>query len=110
MERRSLQVTVDNTPPEVELINPEPDDLYERDPDPLLNDWINIQVDAKDNFSISRVEYFLDNEKIGESTVAPFTMRWNVVLTETNLDLGRTVYSKPKLLPCPPASLPKLRA
>jgi len=85
LERRSLQVTVDNTPPEVELINPEPGDLYERDPDPLLNDWINIQVDAKDNFSISRVEYFMDNKKIGESTVAPYTMRWNVALTETDL-------------------------
>ncbi len=85
LERRSLQVTVDNTPPEVEMINPEPDNTYERDPDPLLNDWINFQVDAKDNFSISRVEYFMDNEKVGESTVAPHTLRWNIVLTETEL-------------------------
>jgi hypothetical protein len=85
LERRALQVTVDNTPPEVELINPEPNTVYERDPEPLLNDWINFQVDARDNFSISRVEYFMDNEKIGESTVAPHTLRWNVVLTETEI-------------------------
>jgi membrane peptidoglycan carboxypeptidase len=85
LERRSLQVTVDNTPPEVELINPEPDTAYEYNPDPLLNDWINFQVDAKDNFSISRVEYFMDNQKIGESTVAPYTLRWNAILTPTRL-------------------------
>lgn len=85
LERRSLQVTVDNTPPQIELINPEPDAVYEYNPDPLLNDWINFQVEASDNFSINRVEYFMDNQKIGESTVAPHTLRWNVILTETNL-------------------------
>ncbi len=85
LERRSLQVTVDNTPPRIELLNPEPDSTYERDPNPLLNDWINIQADAVDNFSLNRIEYFIDDEKIGESTVAPYTLRWNVVLTETQL-------------------------
>jgi membrane carboxypeptidase/penicillin-binding protein len=85
LERRALQVTVDNTPPQIELLNPAPDSVYERDFDPLLNDWINIQVDAVDNFSINRVEYFMDNQKIGESTVAPYTLRWNIVLTETEL-------------------------
>ena len=92
LERRSLQVTVDNTPPEVQLINPEPDTFYEYNPDPLLNDWINFQVDAKDNFSISRVEYFMDNQKIGESTVAPYTLRWNVVLTPTRLTWEAPVF------------------
>ncbi len=85
LERRSLQVTVDNTPPEVEVINPEPNTTYERDLDPLANDWINFQVDATDNFVINRVEYYMDNEKIGEGTVAPYTFRWNAILTETLL-------------------------
>lgn len=82
-ERRSIQVTVDNTPPVVELINPEPDTVYQWDPKPLLNDWVNFQVDAKDNLSMSRVEYYLDNQKIGETTVAPYTLRWTVELTQT---------------------------
>ncbi len=83
LERRSLQVTVDNTQPEVELINPEPDGVYERHAERLLNDWINFQVEAQDNFAINRVEYYIDSEKVGESTVAPYTLRWNVVLTQT---------------------------
>jgi membrane carboxypeptidase/penicillin-binding protein len=92
LERRAIQVTVDNTPPSVELINPEPNSTYEYVPDPLLNDWINYQVDAKDNFSMSRVEYFLDNQKVGESTVAPFTFRWNVVLTKTRVTWEPPIY------------------
>jgi membrane peptidoglycan carboxypeptidase len=85
LERRAVQVTVDNTPPQVELINPEPDSVYEYQPDPLLNDWVNFQVDAVDNFSMNHVEYYLDNQKVGESTVAPYTLRWNVTLTQTRV-------------------------
>jgi hypothetical protein len=47
------------------------------------DEWINLQVDAVDNFSMNRVEYFMDNQKIGESTVAPYTLRWNIVMTDT---------------------------
>lgn len=79
LERKSVQVTVDNTPPTVEVINPEPNQVYVMEDD----EWINIQVDAVDNLSMNRVEYFLDNRKIGESTVAPYTMRWNIVMTDT---------------------------
>ncbi len=82
-ERRSIQVTVDNTPPKAELINPEPETVYQWDPKPLLNDWVNYQVDASDNLSMNRVEYYLDNQKIGETTVAPYTLRWTVTLTPT---------------------------
>ncbi len=32
---------------------------------------------------MNRVEFFLDNQKIGESTVAPYTLRWNIVMTDT---------------------------
>ena len=90
LERRAIQVTVDNTAPAVRLINPEPNSSYEFVPDPLLNDWINYQADAQDNFSMNRVEYYLDNQKVGESTVAPFTFRWNVTLNR-----GRVTWEPP---------------
>ena len=81
IERKSTQITIDNTPPEVEIINPEPDKVYVMEDD----EWINFQVDALDNFSMNRVEYFMDNQKIGESTVAPYTLRWNIVMTDANV-------------------------
>lgn len=79
LERRAVQVTVDNTVPTVEIINPEPDKVYVLEQD----EWINFQVDAVDNLSMNRVEYFMNNQKIGESTVAPYTLRWNIVMSDT---------------------------
>ncbi|MBN1994543.1 MAG: transglycosylase domain-containing protein [Anaerolineae bacterium] len=81
VERKAVQVTVDNTPPEVEIINPEPERVYVLEDD----EWINLQVDALDNFSMNRVEYFMDNQKIGQSTVDPYTLRWNLVLSDTQV-------------------------
>ncbi|MCB9098160.1 MAG: transglycosylase domain-containing protein [Anaerolineales bacterium] len=92
LERRSVQVTVDNTPPTVNLINPEPDTVYEANANALLNDWVNFQVDANDNFSMSRVEYYIDNAKVGESTVAPFTFRWNVDITPKHVIWEAPIY------------------
>ena len=79
LERRAVQVTVDNTPPQVEIINPEPDKTYVMEED----EWINFQIDVVDNLSMNRVEYFMDNQKIGVSTVAPYTLRWNIVMSDT---------------------------
>jgi membrane carboxypeptidase/penicillin-binding protein len=87
LERKAVQVTVDNTPPQVEMLNPEPDKLYVMEDD----EWINLQVDAVDNFSMNRVEYFMDSQKIGESTVAPYTLRWNIVMTDTKVYYERPV-------------------
>ena len=81
VEQKAVQVTVDNTPPEVDILNPEPDRLYVMEDD----EWINLQVDAIDNFSMNRVEYFMDNQPIGESTVAPYTLRWNITMTDTEV-------------------------
>jgi membrane carboxypeptidase/penicillin-binding protein len=91
-ERRAIQVTVDNSPPALTIINPQAENVYQYNPDPLMNDWINFQVDATDNLSMDRVEYYLDNQKIGESTVAPYTLRWNVVLTDTNVSYEPPVF------------------
>ncbi len=78
IERRAVQVTVDNTPPQVEMVNPNPGKVYVMEDDL----WINIQVDAADNLSMNRVEFFMNNQKIGESTVAPYTLRWNIEMLD----------------------------
>ena len=45
-------------------------------------EWINIQADAKDNLSMDRVEFFLDDQSIGFSTVAPYTRRWIITMVD----------------------------
>ncbi len=77
-ERAAVQVTVDNTPPAVTLLNPPDGKVYLME----AEEYVNIQADAEDNFSMSSLEYYLDNEKIGESTVAPYNMRWTIVMSD----------------------------
>lgn len=73
-----IHVIVDNTPPDVEIIHPQEGAIYTLESD----EWVNIQVDAIDNYAMDRVEFYLDSEQIGYSTVAPFTKKWTISLTD----------------------------
>ncbi len=78
-EQAAVQVTVDNTPPEVTLLNPPDGKVYKMEDD----EWVNIQVDAVDNVSMDRVEFLLDGYKVEEATVAPYNARWTIVMSDT---------------------------
>jgi membrane peptidoglycan carboxypeptidase len=77
-ERYTTQVTLDNTSPEAEIVNPPDGKVY------LLEDdeYMNLQVDANDNFAMDKVEYYMDHRKIGETTVAPYNIRWSLVMSD----------------------------
>jgi membrane peptidoglycan carboxypeptidase len=78
-QQTAAQVTVDNTPPQVTLLNPPDGKLYKMEDD----EWVNIQVEAVDNVSMDRVEFHLDGRKIEEATVAPYSMRWIIAMSDT---------------------------
>jgi len=75
----NVHVIVDKTPPEVEIIHPLEGAVYIQETD----EWVNIQVRAVDSFAMDRVEFFLDGTPIGFSTVAPFTKKWTIALSDT---------------------------
>jgi 1A family penicillin-binding protein len=79
LKRSIIQVTVDNTPPKVEIIHPEDGDVYVMEQD----EWVNIQARATDNISMDRVEFYLDNTKIGESSVPPYSFKWTIKMSDT---------------------------
>jgi hypothetical protein len=83
-ERYASQVTIDNTPPEAEVINPNDGKVYVLEDD----EYVNFQVDSNDNFAMDRVEYFVDNQKIGETTIAPYTIRWPLSMEDITI-VGR---------------------
>lgn len=96
-ERATVQVTVDNTPPEVAVVNPPDGKVYLME----AEEYVNIQADAEDNISMSRVEYFLNNEKIGESTVAPYNMRWTIVMSDFVAPKAESVVTQTITVPEP---------
>jgi membrane carboxypeptidase/penicillin-binding protein len=66
-----MQVTVDNQPPTVEMVTPQPEQTY------TMNDeFVVIQPLITDNISMERVEFYVDGELIATSTIAPFNERW----------------------------------
>jgi penicillin-binding protein 1C len=69
--RQSLvPVVVDNEAPRVQIVAPVQGQRVT-----TQDEWISIQVNAEDNTSMSRVEFFLDDQSLGYSTVAPYTHR-----------------------------------
>lgn len=71
-EQATIQVTVDNAPPEIKLTFPLPNQEFFLPAD----EWVTFQPLAQDNVSMDRVEFYLDNRLVGSSTVAPFTYQW----------------------------------
>ncbi|MFQ6014681.1 MAG: penicillin-binding protein [Anaerolineae bacterium] len=89
-KRATIQVTVDNTPPTVEITHPDDQDIYVMEDD----EWVNIQADAVDNFSMDRVEFYLDDSLIAYSTVAPYNRKWTIVMSDTVPVLGPPVVTE----------------
>ncbi|MDI7276403.1 MAG: transglycosylase domain-containing protein, partial [Anaerolineae bacterium] len=92
-ERRvTLPVTVDNTPPEVAIINPEDGQFYVKE----FDDYVNVQVSAVDNMAMDRVEYYVDDRKVGESRVAPYSLPWTLVMTDARRSIVPAVPTIPE--------------
>jgi len=67
-----IQVTVDNTAPDVSITYPQDGDELEY----ASNRQITFQVQAVDNLSLSVVEFYVDGELAGSVEDAPFALTW----------------------------------
>jgi hypothetical protein len=72
----AVQVTVDNAPPAVRIEYPNEGAEYITEDD----EWVSITADVTDDWAMDRVDFYLDGRKIGSSTVAPFSRRWDLEL------------------------------
>jgi hypothetical protein len=78
-DQSAIQVTVDHTPPDIQLIYPTDGREYVMEDD----EYINIQVEARDNVSMDRAEFYLDGQLLSISTVPPYTARWTISMEDT---------------------------
>ncbi len=78
-QQSTIQVTVDNEAPTIEITYPITEQLYVMEED----EWVSIQAQAVDNFSMDRVEFFFDDELLTYDTVSPYNQRWTIVMTKT---------------------------
>jgi membrane peptidoglycan carboxypeptidase len=71
IQQSIVQVTVDNTPPAIQLLKPSEGQTYH-----LSDEVVTIQPSVTDNLSMSKVEFYVDDLLIATSTVAPYNVRW----------------------------------
>ncbi len=71
----SIPVTVDNEPPEAEILFPLEDQTIFTD-----DEWVIVQAQVTDDISVDRVEFFVDEAGVpfAISTVSPFTEKWAI--------------------------------
>jgi membrane carboxypeptidase/penicillin-binding protein PbpC len=94
----ATQVIVDNQPPTVKIIHPDNGDIYS----PEKDEWVSIGIDAVDNASMGRVEFYVDGAYIGASTVAPFNKKWTIKMSDT---LTRTLATAANVTPTLPITV-----
>ncbi|MCS6843499.1 MAG: transglycosylase domain-containing protein [Caldilineales bacterium] len=75
-----VQVTVDNTPPTVQVLAPAEGQRFVTEDD----EWVSITAEATDDWAMERVDFYLNGAKIGTSTVSPYSRRWDLKLIGRN--------------------------
>jgi hypothetical protein len=71
LNEQTIQVTVDNTAPQIQILTPAKDQTFTLD-----DEFVIIQPLVADNISMSKVEFYVDDQLIATSTIAPFNERW----------------------------------
>ena len=83
IETDVIQVTVDNTPPEMGITYPQDGDEFEY----ASNRQMAFQVVASDNLSLAAVDFFVDGVLVGSVENAPFALTWRARRGEHHLQV-----------------------
>ena len=75
VETTTIQVTVDNQPPEIEILSPSSDGNYTTD----QKTAIILDASANDDTDLDRVEIYMDDKLIGVLRQSPFTLAWKPI-------------------------------
>lgn len=83
VETALLQVTVDNTPPQVEVRLPAPGQ------DLLLptNGMLSLYAEARDAYGVRRVIWQVDGREVGENRTPPYILVWKATRGEHTLEV-----------------------
>jgi len=68
----TIQVTIDNQPPEISILHPKEGQIF----DYQATVPVTFQVQVSDNIGIEQIEYFLDDNLIETQTQPPYAYAW----------------------------------
>jgi penicillin-binding protein 1C len=101
LREAAIQVIVDNQPPTIKIIHPQDGAIYS----PEKDEWVSIGVEAVDNKSMSRVEFYLDGGYLGATTVAPYNKKWTIKMSDY---LTRTLAAAVTVTPTRPITITRV--
>jgi membrane peptidoglycan carboxypeptidase len=81
VDKSTVLVSVDNTPPELALKSLSEDDVLPYDPD---QEWVFI-AEAADNAEMDRVEFYLNSRLVAARKEAPYLFAWKMGVGKFNL-------------------------
>jgi membrane peptidoglycan carboxypeptidase len=72
VDTATIQVTVDNTPPEISILYPEEGQRVESQAEGV----VTLQLQASDDLALERVEVTVDNRTVATLSAPPFAVSW----------------------------------
>jgi membrane peptidoglycan carboxypeptidase len=75
VENALIQVTVDNTPPEISLLSPAAETIYDLDSQPV----IVFQAAATDNLELAQVTFLMDGKRLNALIEPPYLVVWSAI-------------------------------
>jgi len=101
LREAAIQVIVDNQPPTITIIHPKDGAIYT----PEKDEWVSISVEAVDNRAMNRVEFYLDEGYLGVTTVAPYSKKWTIRMSD---HLTRTLAAAVAVTPTLPITITRV--
>lgn len=76
VRQATVQFTIDNTPPKVDLTYPVNGSEFTYG----VDEWLNVNAEVNDNYAVARVEFFRGGEETPFRTrnIAPFNVNWTL--------------------------------
>lgn len=71
LQQTVIQITVDNTPPNIQLLQPNDGKTFR-----MADEYVTIQPNITDNISMSKVEFYVDSKLMATATISPYNERW----------------------------------
>ena len=84
----AVQITVDNSPPAVSLVLPEPGTQTAP-----ADGFLVIEAQVADELGIAGVEFLVDGEAVGSAEAAPYSLRWPVEAGAHTITVRATDYA-----------------
>jgi membrane carboxypeptidase/penicillin-binding protein len=83
IETASIQVTVDNEPPTIQVLNPLEGEIFDYPEEREMT----FQVLANDNLGLARLEFWMDGHLLSLISDPPYTVPWSGTIGEHQLEI-----------------------